>query len=116
MGIQESYLFSVYGSCCSEFLDTLFLPIELEADFDKKTAVANIPGILTSRGRPLINEFSGEPFNVALARPSGSIEFTYADLALGTTTVTSGPEMTFEDSYAMFCVLHFNQDGLVRAD
>ena len=109
-----SNIFSVYGSMCEEFLDTVFLPIDLEADFDQRTATAHIPGILTSRGRPLINEFSGEPFHVALARPSGSIEFTYAELGLGTTSVTGDLDMAFEDSFAMFCVHHFNQDGLIR--
>ncbi len=109
-----SNVFSVYGSTCEAFLPTLFLPIEIEANFDDRTATAHIPGVLTSRGKPLINEFSGEPFHVALARPSGSIEFTYADLALGTTTVTGGLDMSFEDTFAMFCVHHFNQDGMVR--
>ena len=107
-------IFSVYGSCCSEFLDTLFLPIELEADFEHRTATAHIPGILTSQAGPLINEFSGEPFHVALARPSGSVEFTYAELGLGTTTVGGGLDMAYADSFAMFCVHHFNQDGLIR--
>jgi hypothetical protein len=109
-----SNVFSVYGSTCEASLPTLFLPIEIEANFDDRTATAHIPGVLTSRGRPLINEFSGEPFHVALARPSGSIEFTYADLALGTTTVTGGLDMSFEDTFAMFCIHHFNQDGLIR--
>jgi hypothetical protein len=107
-------VFSVYGTMCERFLDTLFLPIELEANFENRTATASIVGVLSSRCRPLINEFSGEPFHVALARPSGSIEFTYADLALGTTTVSGEMDMAFSDSYAMFCVHHFNQDGLIR--
>jgi hypothetical protein len=112
--VPLSNVFSVYGSLCERFLDTLFLPIELEADFDNRTATAKIPGLLSSRGRPPINEFSGEPFHVALARPSGSIEFTYADLALGTTTVSGEMDMAFSDSFAMFCVHHFNQDGIIR--
>ncbi len=109
-----SNVFSVYGMMSENFLDTLFLPIELEADFEQRTATAHIPGILTSRGRPLINEFSGEPFRVALARPNGSVEFTSAELGLATTTVTGGMDMVFEDSYGMWCVHHFNQDGLIR--
>ncbi len=110
-----SNVFSVYGSMCETFLDTVFLPIQLEADFEQRTATAHIPGILTSKAGPLINEFSEEPFHVALARPSGSIEFTDAELGLGTTTVSGGLDMAYEDSFAMFCVLHFNQDGLFRA-
>jgi hypothetical protein len=112
--VPLSNVFSVYGSMCEHFLETLFLPIELEADFESRTARARIPGVLTSRAGPLTNEFSGEPFHVALARPSGSIEFTYAELGLGTTTVSAGMDMAFSDSFAMFCVHHFNQDGLIR--
>jgi hypothetical protein len=106
--------FSVFGSLCTEFLDTLFLPIDIDADLDERVAVVHIPNVLTSRGRPMINEFSGEPFHIALTRPRGSFEFTYAELGLGTTSVTAGMDMTFEDSYAQFCVHHYNQDGLIR--
>lgn len=109
-----SNLFSVFASTCSEFCKTLFLPIDLEADLEERTARVEIPGILTSRGRPKINEFSGQPLHVALARPSGSFEFTYAELGLGTTSVTGDMEMAYEDSWAHFCVHHFDQDGLVR--
>jgi len=109
-----SNIYAVYGSTCSEFCETLFLPIDIEANFDLKTARVNIPDVLTGSSRPIINEFSGEAFHVALARPSGSVEFTYADIVLGKTSVTGEMEMAFEDSFAIFCVHHFNQDGLVR--
>ena len=109
-----SNFFSVFGSTCSEFCDTLFLPIDLEADFERRTATVDIPGVMKSKGKPMINEFSGEPFHIGLARPSGSFEFTYAEIGLGTTEVTGDIEMAFEDSWAHFCVHHFNQDGLIR--
>jgi hypothetical protein len=69
---------------------------------------------MRSSGRPIINEFTGEPFHIALARPSGSFEFTYAEIGQGTTSVTGAMEMTFTDSWAHFCVHHLNQDGLIR--
>ncbi len=106
--------FAVFASLCSEFFDTLFLPINLEVNLELRTAKVDIPGVMKSRGRPIINEFNGQPFHIALARPSGSIEFTYAEIGLGTTSVTGEMEMAFEDSYAQYCVHHFNQDGLVR--
>jgi len=109
-----SNFFSVFASTCAEFFDTLFLPIDLEADLEGRTARVEIPGILKSSGRPKINAFNGEPFHIALARPSGSFEFTYAELGLGTTSVTGDMEMAFEESWAHFCVHHFNQDGLIR--
>jgi hypothetical protein len=110
-----SNLFSVFASTCSEFCETLFLPIDLEADFDRRTARVDIPGVMKSRGSPIINTFNGEPFHIAIARPSGSFEFTYAEIGLGTTSVTGGIEMAFEDSWAHYCVHHFNQEGLVRS-
>jgi hypothetical protein len=109
-----SNLFAVLASTCSEFCETLFLAIDLEADLELRTATVEIPGLMRSSGRPMINEFTGQPFHVALARPSGSFEFTYAEIGLGTTSVTGDMEMAFENSWAHFCVHHFDQHGLVR--
>ena len=109
-----SNLFSVFASTCSESCKTLFLPIDLEAHLERRTASVDIPGIMKSSGKPICNKFNGQPFHVALARPSGSFEFTYAEIGLGTTSVTGDMEMAFEDSWAHYCVHHFNQDGLVR--
>jgi len=109
-----SNLFAVFASTCSELCDTLFLPIDLDADLEARTATAEIPGVLTSRAAPKINEFSGEPFHVAIARRSGSFEFTYAELGLGETEVTGEMDMAYADSWAHFCVHHFDQKGMVR--
>ena len=109
-----SSFFSVFASTCTEFCETLFRPIDLEANFELRTAKVEIPGVLKSNGRPIINKFDGEPFHIALARPSGSFEFTYAEIGLGTSSVTGEMEMAFEDSWAHYCVHHFNQDGLIR--
>ena len=106
--------FSVFGSLCSEFFETLFLPIDLEVNLELRTAKVVIPGVVKSAGRPIINAFDGEPFHIAIARPTGSFEFTYGEIGRGTTEVTGDLEMAFEDSWALFCVHHYNQDGLIR--
>lgn len=109
-----SNFFSVFASTCTEYCETLYLPIDLQANFEERTATVEIPGVLKSSGRPIINAFNGEPFHIGLARPSGSFEFTYAEIGLGTTSVTGEMEMAFEDSWAHYCVHHFDPDGLVR--
>ncbi len=114
VGEPLSNLFSVFASTCSEFCKTLFLPIDLLVDFESRTASVEIPGLLTSKGRPMVNEFNGQPFHIALARPSGSFEFTYAEVGLGTTSVTGDIEMAYQDSWAHYCIHHFDQNGLVR--
>ena len=107
--------FSVFGSLCTEFFETLFLPIGLDVDLKGRTAEVNIPGLVKSIGKPIINEFNGEPFHIAIARPAGSFEFTYGEIGRGTTTVTGDLTMAFEDSWALFCVHHYNQEGLIRS-
>lgn len=109
-----SNVFAVFASTCSQFCETLYRPIELETDLEGRTAQAKIPGVLASHAVPKINEFTGEPFHIALARRNGSFEFTYAELGLGTTAVEGDLEMSFQDTWALFCIHHFNQDGLVR--
>ena len=106
--------FSVFGSLCTEFFETLFLPINLDVDLEGRTAKVDIPGVVQSTGRPIINKFNGELFHIALARPAGSFEFTYGEIGRGTTSVIGDMEMAFEDSWALFCVHHYNQDGLSR--
>ena len=106
--------FSVFGSLCTEFFETLFLPVDLELNLELRTAKVDIPGVVKSAGRPIINKFNGEPFHIALARKAGSFEFTYAEIGQGTTSVIGDLEMAFEDTWALFCVHHYNQDGLIR--
>ncbi len=106
--------FSVFGSLCTEFFETLFLPINLEVDLEHRIAKVDIPGVVTSIAQPIINKFNGEPFHIALTRKNGSFEFTYGEIGQGTTSVTGELEMAFEDSWALFCVHHYNQDGLIR--
>jgi hypothetical protein len=108
--------FSVFGSLCLEFSETLFLPIDLEVDLKLRTARVHIPGVIESVGQPIINEFSGEPLHIAIVRPSGSFEFTYGEIGRGTSSVTGDLEMAFEDSWVLFCVHHYDQDGLIRGE
>lgn len=106
--------FSVFGSLCTQTFDTLFAPIELDVDLEGRTAKVRIPGVVESEAKPIVNEFNNEPFHIAITRPAGSFEFIYGEIGQGSTKTTGDIEMAFEDSWAMFCVHHYNQDGLIR--
>ena len=43
-----SNLFAVFASTCSEFCETLFLPIDLDADLELRAARVEIPGVMRS--------------------------------------------------------------------
>ncbi|MDX1487964.1 MAG: DUF1326 domain-containing protein [Acidiferrobacterales bacterium] len=107
--------FAVFGSLCTEFCETLFSPIQIDLDLKGRRAKVDIPGILTSAAGPIINEFNGEDFHIAIARPAGSFEFTYGEIGRGSTTVMRDIEMAFEETWALFCVHHYNQDGMIRS-
>ncbi|MFV1998593.1 MAG: DUF1326 domain-containing protein [Acidiferrobacterales bacterium] len=115
VGEPGSNHFSVFGSTCSEVLDNLYLPIEYEIDIEARTAHLNIPGLVDTVGSPLINEFDGEEFHIGIARTAGSFEFTFAELGQGTANVTGSMAMDLDSTYAQFCTLHYDQDGLVKA-
>jgi len=114
-GEAGSNHFSVFSSMCNELLETEYLPIEFEADIAARTALLKVPNLIESAGEPAINAFNGDPFHIAIARTAGSFEYTYAELGLGTTTVTGAMEMQLDASYGQFCTIHYNQEGLVRA-
>ena len=107
--------FSVFNSTCTEVLEPVFARIEFEVDLVARTAKLHIPGYLEATGEPIINEFNGEPFHIALARTSGSFEFTYAELGKGTASAIGPLAMELDSSYAQYCVHHYDQNGLVKA-
>ena len=114
-GEPGSNHFSVFSSVCSEQLEPLYKAIEIEVDIEARSAVLRVPNLLESTGAPAINAFTGDPFHIAIARPSGSFEYTYAELGLGTSSVSGDMEMELDGSYSQFCTIHYNQEGLVRA-
>lgn len=65
--------FSVFGSLCTEFCETLFLPIELDVNPGERTAEARIPGVLRSTASPIINDSMANRFtSQSHVRPAAS--------------------------------------------
>ena len=114
-GAPGSNHFGVFNSTCTEVLEPVYAPIRYEVDIEKRKASLEVPGMINATGTPIINEFDGEPFHIAISRPSGSFEFTYAEIGSGTASVTGPLAMELDNSYAQFCIHHYNQDGLVQA-
>lgn len=114
-GAEGSNHFWVFGSTCTEKLDTLFLPIQYEVDLKARTARLDVPDLVDSVGSPIVDDFSGDEFHIALSRTAGSFEFTHAELGKGSGKAVGPMEIDLDSSYAQFCVHHYDQDGLVRA-
>jgi hypothetical protein len=69
---------------CSEFLDTEYLPFEYHIDIEARKAHTKAGDLIDIVGTPIVDEFSGDEFHMALVRSSGSFEFTHAEVGHGT--------------------------------
>ncbi|MBV8528755.1 MAG: DUF1326 domain-containing protein [Candidatus Dormibacteraeota bacterium] len=105
--------FFVYNSTMARVLDTIFAPIELSIDVEERTARLTIPGLVESRGDPIISRHSGKPVRSRIELPGG-FEYTVAEMGNGNSKVTAGIELDLSDSYGQFNALHMNQDGVIR--
>ena len=76
-----------------------------------KSSPSEIVG--NSRGTPPINPFSGEVDRQRIHLPDG-FEYTYAEMGVGNSKVTTEIDLSFTDSYGQFNILHMNQDGVIR--
>lgn len=104
---------SIFASTMSTLLDPIFAPIEFECDIEKRQGRVTIPGILEAKGEPMRDPFSGDEQRARLVLPDG-FEFTEVECGSGTTKATGGIDLDYEDTWAQFCIYHFNQDGIVR--
>ena len=105
--------FFVYNSTMNEVLDPIFAPIELSIDVDAREASIAVADLVESKGTPITNPNTGEPYHAAIHLPNG-FEYTTAQMGTGTSRVRAGIELDLEDSYGQFTILHMNQDGVIR--
>lgn len=107
--------FAVFATTMSEFLETLYAPIDISIDVDARKASVNVAGLVTSSGTPCISPFDGSDVRSGIHLPNG-FEYTYAEMGSGTSKISADPSMHYEfsDSYGQFSQLHMNQDGVIR--
>ena len=109
-----SNVFAVFASTCSKFCETRFLAIELEADLDNRTARAEIPGTPEEHRAATYQPLYGQDFRHRFGPQGREHRVHLCRLGLGTTEVAGEMEMAFEDTWALFVVHRFDQDGIIR--
>jgi hypothetical protein len=97
----------------SQVLDTLYKPIELAIDIEARKANLNVPGLVESKGSPIIDPQSGNEHRAQIRLPHG-FEYAVAEMGSATSQTQAGITMEMSNSYGQFCMLHMNQDGVVR--
>ena len=75
--------FEIFASVMSNELDTVYAPIEVEADREARTASVRIGDLAESTVEPIKNPVSGDPHRVRIDLPDG---FEYKQAEIGNTT------------------------------
>ena len=103
----------VFSSTMSTVYDPIYATIHAEIDLDARMATLNVPGLIESRGTPIIDPFSGGEHRIAIEIPDG-FEYTRAEIGSGVTKTQGEIKLDLEHTYGQFNLLHMNQDGVIR--
>ena len=111
--VPGTTIFSVFASTLSEVKETIYAPIAMEINVEKRSAHIHVENLVECQGEPLTNPFSGEKDRRGIYNPNG-FEYTYAEVGSGKTRVTAGLQLGLTNTYGQFCYIHMNQDGVIR--
>ncbi|MGQ0657946.1 MAG: DUF1326 domain-containing protein [Chromatiales bacterium] len=103
----------VFRSMSDKVHDSLFLPIDCEANIEARTARVVIPGVLESVGTPIRSPATGQEHRVRIDIPNG-IEFEIAEIGSATTKAAGAIKLDLKDTYGQFNVLRHSGRGVVR--
>ncbi|HUK35561.1 MAG TPA: DUF1326 domain-containing protein [Vicinamibacterales bacterium] len=106
-------VWSVFASTISNVLPTLVKSIALDIDVAKGLASVHVPGVVDGAIEPIRNQVTGAPSRSRLVLPKG-FEFTEAEIASGTSSVTGAIALEFTSTHAHLATIHWSTHGVVR--
>jgi hypothetical protein len=95
-GEQGGAYFEIFAAVCPNVLETIYAPISLEIDRERRQATLYIPGVGESRTEPIKNPVTGEDHRAKIVLPNG---FEYKEAEMGNTAymhVQSDDRVAFE--------------------
>ena len=110
---EEATHWWVFRAMCDKVHDTLYLPIDLEANIEGRTAKVQVGDILTSTGRPIQAPHGGGEHRVRIDIPGG-IEFSIAEIGSASTTANAGIKLDLKDSFGQWHFLKHGPSGVVH--
>lgn len=104
-------LFQVFSTTLDTVHDPVFAPVRVDIDVDGRLAKLEVPGLIESRGEPILNPVTGEKHRARINLPQG-FEYDTCEVGRGWTEVEGVMPMSFGDSHAHFAELHMTQSGV----
>jgi len=108
-----SLIWQVFSATITEFLPTLFKPIELTIDYSARAAQIKVPGLLEGKAESIRNPVTGAPHPVRVTMPTG-FEFTESEVLSGKSKATGAIELDLDNSQAHVARIHWSTCGVVR--
>lgn len=103
----------VYSAMSPNKLETLYKPIDLMIDVEKRTGRMSIPGVIEMSGEPIRNPVTGAEHRARIDLPHG-FEYRIAEMGSASTSAKGSIAMELKDSYGQFAELHLSDRGVVR--
>lgn len=106
-------IWQVFATTMTNVLPTLFKPIELAMDVEKRTATVRVPGVVEGRGEPIKNPVTGAVHRARINLPAG-FEYSQAEVASGTSRATGAIPLDLQGTHAHLTRFHWSTHGVVR--
>lgn len=108
-----SLIFQVFSTTVTEFLPTLFKPIELAIDYDRRTARVRVSGLVEGQAESIRNPVTGAPHQVRVTMPTG-FEFTESEVLSGKSKANGAITFELDSAHAHVARVHWSTRGVVR--
>lgn len=103
--------FQVFATTMTTVHPPVFAAIEVDIDVEARRARVRVPGLVESRGEPILNPVTGEPQSASIRLPNG-FEFDTCEVGRGWTESQAPLALTLADSHAHFARLQMSGAGV----
>lgn len=108
-------IWQVFSTTVTKFLPTLYKPIDLQIDLEKRSAEVKVSGVVEGKGSSIRNGVSGKDVPARLIMPAG-FEFHEAEFISGTGKTANGAiKLDFDDTHAHLARVHWTTRGVMHA-
>jgi hypothetical protein len=108
-----SLVWQVFSTTITEFLPTVYKPINLTIDLAARTAQVSVPGVIEGQAESIRNPVTNEPHPIRVVMPTG-FEFTESEVLNGKSKAPGPIKLDLEGSHAQVAKIHWSTRGVVR--
>lgn len=106
-------IFQVFSATLEKMHEPVFTKIDFEVDIDARKARLVVPGLIESRGEPIVNPVTGAEHRARIDLPNG-FEYLIAEMGRGWSKTTGPVKLEFNDSYGQFAHINLCQSGIAH--